>query len=307
MSRKKIIIPLALILIALGLAPAVSIPNLAWQDEGHVLVNQVAAEHVPDEMPEFFRNALDRLAYLGPEPDRWRRVSEYTLKESQEPDHFIKLEVLDIDLDTLRSRYDFYRLLYERRASPHARKGVHPDSLLPEHVGLLPYITIEEYERLKVAFRQYRELQRSGGDTELVEGNIILYAGWLGHYVADAAEPHHTTIHYDGWQGPNPNGYPGRGAHGRVEGDFVRNSGVGSDEIGEGMAPAERLQDPFADLLDFIYETHQLVEKTYQLDKAGGFTGAGTEEGRVSALERLTAASQMLLDMWYTAWLTSTD
>lgn len=307
MVRKKIIIPLALILIALGLAPPVSIPSLAWQDEGHVLVNQVAAEHLPDEMPQFFRDAVDRLAYLGPEPDRWRRNTEYSLKESQEPDHFIKLEVLDVDLDTLRSRYDFYRMLYERRANPEALHGVHPDSLLPEHVGLLPYITIEGYERLKVAFRQYRELQRSGGDTELVEGNIILYAGWLGHYVADAAEPHHTTIHYDGWQGPNPNGYPGRGAHGRVEGDFVRNSGVGSDEIGEGMAPAERLQDPFADFLDFIYETHQLVEKTYQLDKAGGFTGAGTEEGRVSALERLTAASQMLLDMWYTAWLTSTD
>jgi hypothetical protein len=307
MSREKIIIPLAAILISLGLAPAVSIPNLAWQDEGHVLVNQVAAEHVPGEMPKFFRNAVDRLAYLGPEPDRWRRVSEYTLKESQEPDHFIKLEVLDVDLDTLRSRYDFYRMLYERRASPHARKGVHPDSLLPENVGLLPYITIEGYERLKVAFREYRQLQASGGDTELVEGNVILYAGWLGHYVADAAEPHHTTIHYDGWQGPNPDGYPGRGAHGRVEGDFVRNSGVGSNEIGEGMAPAERLQDPFAGFLDFIYETHQLVERTYQLDKAGGFTGAGTEEGRVSALERLTAASQMLLDLWYTAWLTSID
>ncbi len=144
MGRKTIVAPLALALIAL--------PRLAWQDEGHVLVNQVAAEHVPDEMPEFFRNAVDRLAYLGPEPDRWRRVSEYSLKQFQEPDHFIKLEILDVDLGTLRNRYDFYQMLYERRADPEALHGVHPDSLLPEHVGLLPYMAIEGYERLKVAF-----------------------------------------------------------------------------------------------------------------------------------------------------------
>ena len=307
MGRKKVIIPLALTLIALGLAPAVSIPNLAWQDEGHVLVNQVAAEHVPDEMPEFFRNAVDRLAYLGPEPDRWRRVSEYSLKASQEPDHFIKLEVLDVDLDTLRSRYDYYRMLYERRASPHARKGVHPDSLLPEHVGLLPYITIEGYERLKVAFRQYRQLQASGGDTELVEGNIILYAGWLGHYVADAANPHHTSVHYNGWQGPNPEGYAGPGIHARFEGDFVRSAGIRAEDFSDRLGPPQLLQDPFADFLALVYESQGMVEETYRLDKNGGFEGAGSDRGLEFTLERLAAGSQMLLDLWYTAWVTSTD
>jgi hypothetical protein len=307
MGRKTIVAPLALALIALGLAPAVSIPSLAWQDEGHVLVNQVAAEHLPQEMPAFFRDAVDRLAYLGPEPDRWRRVSEYSLKESQEPDHFIKLEILDVDLDTLRSRYDLYRMLYERRASPEARKGVHPDSLLPEHVGLLPYITIEAYERLKIAFRQYRELQRSGGDTKLVEGNIILYAGWLGHYVADAANPHHTSVHYDGWQGPNPQGYAGPGIHAGFEGDFVRNTGIRAEDFSDMLGPPELLEDPFADFLSLLYESQGMVEETYRIDKDGGFAGAGTEGGLEFTLERLAAASQMLLTLWYTAWVTSTD
>ena len=61
-------------------------PIAPWQDEGHVLVNRVAAEALPEEMPAFLRGAVDRLAYLGPEPDRWRRASEFTLKESQEPE-----------------------------------------------------------------------------------------------------------------------------------------------------------------------------------------------------------------------------
>jgi hypothetical protein len=50
-----------------------------------------------------------------------------------------------------------------------------------------------------------------------------------------------------------------------------------------------------------------MVEETYRLDKAGGFEGAGTERGLEFTLARLAAGSQMLLDMWYTAWVTSRD
>ena len=307
MMRKTVVALMALASIAMATAPAAPFPVMAWQDEGHVLVNQVAAEHLPDEMPQFFREAVDSLAYLGPEPDRWRRNTEYSLKESQEPDHFIKLEILDVDLDTLRSRYDYFRMLYERRASPHARRGLHPDSLLPERVGLLPYITIEEYERLKVAFRQYRQLVASGGDTELVEGNVILYAGWLGHYVADAANPHHTSVHYDGWQGDNSEGYAGPGIHARFEGNFLRSAGIRAEDISDRLGPPKLLRDPFADFLSLIYESQGMVEDTYRLDKDGGFEGVGTERGLEFTLERLTAGSQMLLDLWHTAWMTSVD
>ena len=256
-------------------------------------------------MPAFLRDAVDRLAHLGPEPDRWRRVSEFTLKESQEPDHFIKLELLDFALDTVRSRYEYYRMLYERRADPDARGGVPADSLLPEHVGLLPYITVEEYERLKVAFRQYRALTLTGGDTELVEGNIISYAGRLGHYVADAANPHHTSVHYNGWHGPNPEGYAGPGVHARFEGDFVRSSGIDVADVTGRLVPPRRLGDPFADFVSLLHDSHALVEETYRIDKNGGFAGAGSARAREFTLSRLTAASQMLLHLWYTAWTES--
>jgi hypothetical protein len=291
----------------LSLLPGEERRGVAWQDEGHALVNRVAAEHLPEDVPAFFRLAVDRLAYLGPEPDRWRRDSEYSLKQSQEPDHFIKLELLDVDLDSVRSRYDYYRMLYERRADPEARRGVHPDSLLPENVGLLPYMAIEGYERLKVAFRQYRQLQRSDADTQLVEGNIILYAGWLGHYVADAANPHHTSRHYNGWQGPNPEGYAGPGIHARFEGDFVRSAGIRPESFTDRVGPPRLLGDPFADFLVLLYESQALVEETYRIDRDGGFAEVGTTEGLEFTLDRLAAASQMLLDLWYTAWFKSAD
>ena len=50
-----------------------STPNLrAWGAKGHQMSGRVAARALPHEMPLFFRSAVDRLAYLLPEPDRWR-------------------------------------------------------------------------------------------------------------------------------------------------------------------------------------------------------------------------------------------
>jgi len=60
---------------------------------------------------------------------------------------------------------------------------------------------MEVYGRLKAAFREYRKLKADHQPTAPVEQAIIFYAGWLGHYVADGAQPLHTTIKYNGWWG----------------------------------------------------------------------------------------------------------
>ena len=49
------------------------------------------------------------------------------------------------------------------------------------------------------------------------------------------------------------------------------------------------------------------MEKTYQLEKAGGFTNAGTPEGKTFTEERLAAGATELRDMIYTAWVKSAD
>src|ERR1051325_3577993 len=64
----------------------------AWGDIGHMLINRAAAEKVPANMPQFLKQAAARIEYLGPEPDRWRNTTEASLKNAQEPDHFIDLE-----------------------------------------------------------------------------------------------------------------------------------------------------------------------------------------------------------------------
>lgn len=269
-----------------------------WWDAGHVLVNRTAALKIPASMPSFLRANAEQIAYMGPEPDRWRMTSEATLKNSQEPDHYIDLERV-ADVTTFpEGRYDFYRLLYAKRIA--AKE--HGDDYLPEKVGLQPYIAIETYDRLKVAFREYRRMKQQKLPTADIEHNIVLYAGWLGHYVADGSNPLHTTIYYNGWVGENPNGYTvSKEFHAEFEGRFVSRA-FDQLPIADLVRDPVRLQHPFQDYVAYLRESNQLVEKTYQLEKSGAFAGTGTPDGREFVRRRLAAGAQMLLNLWYTAW-----
>ncbi|MGB8989701.1 MAG: nuclease [Candidatus Sulfotelmatobacter sp.] len=276
---------------------------LGWGNEGHIYVNRVAAEKIPATMPRFLRRSIAEIAYLGPEPDRWRSSTEFALKNSQEPDHFIDLERLDW-LDPLpRGRYEFYRKLYEKRAAT----TDHPDDYLPEHIGLQPYITMEVYGRLKAGFREYRKLKADHQPTAAVEHTIVFYAGWLGHYVADGAQPLHTTIQYNGWVGPNPNGYTTlHDIHAQFETVYVGANISANDFAGLLHAP-EKLDDPFAAYIAYLRQSHALVEKVYAIDKVGGFRDKGSAQAFTFTTHRLAAGSQMLLNLWYTAWLESAE
>ncbi len=296
-AKPALRITLALLFVLLLIQPAFS-----WWDNGHILINRTAALKVPKDMPGFMRKAAARLAYLGPEPDRWRERSEFALKNSQEPDHYINLELVADIPELPHGRYDFYRLLYAKRVA--AKQ--HGDNFLPENVGTQPYITMEIYDRLKVAMREYRRLQQEELPTEGVEQNIVFYAGWLGHYVGDGSNPLHTTVSYDGWVGPNPNGYTTqKGVHAEFEGRFVTrvmDQMEDQIEIASLVGDPVRLADPWHDYLQYLRDSNKLVEKIYQMEKAGEFKGTGTPEAREFLRRRLAAGTQMLLNLWYTAW-----
>jgi hypothetical protein len=63
--------------------------------------------------------------------------------------------------------------------------------------------------------------------------------------------------------------------------------------------------DMFDSYVGYLRRTATYVEKVYQLEKAGGFTGAGSPESRDFTAERLAAGASMLRDMIYTAWVDS--
>jgi hypothetical protein len=276
---------------------------LGWGDDGHAFINRVALQMLPASAPGFLKVAQDQIIYLGPEPDRWRKSSEFALEKAQEPDHFIDMERLDWLPEFPKDRYDFYRVLYEKRAEAKADAGQY----FPERVGLQPYITIEVYDRLKVAFREYRRLKAANEPTKPAEQNAIFYAGWLGHYVGDGSQPLHTTVNYDGWVEANPHAYrTERGIHAEFESYFVSRNIVAND-FAPLVKPPHRLNDPFHDYLDYLQRSHALVERVYQLEKEGGFKGSGSPAALEFTKQRLAAGAQMLVDLWYTAWEESAE
>jgi hypothetical protein len=57
--------------------------------------------------------------------------------------------------------------------------------------------------------------------------------------------------------------------------------------------------------VDYLKESNRQVENVYAIEKAGGLTGKGLPEAFAFTTHRLAAGSQMLVDLWYTAWLDS--
>lgn len=295
--RCKFCLPVLPLLAWLALAAALPYAAYAWGDEGHRMVNRLAASSLPADVPEFMRakDAVALIEYLGPEPDRWRSSAEPELSSAQAPEHFIDLEPADA-LGTLpHKRFDFLAKVYAAGQNP-------------TRIGLQPWEATEVWERLKAALRTYRQLAAEHKSTREVEQTALFYAGWLGHYVGDASQPLHTTIQYNGWTGPNPHGYTTEHKiHWQFEGVFVHDNEQALDAEAHTLLSAPHVieGDIFDQYMVYIRHTATYVGKVYQLDKAGGFTGAGSAESREFTAARLAAGASMLRDMIYTAWVES--
>jgi hypothetical protein len=267
----------------------------AWGNEGHRLINKLAASSLPADVPAFLRSeaAINEIEYLGPEPDRWRSRAEPELSAAQAPEHFIDLEPADALGPLPRNRLDFEAKVFAAGQRP-------------EKIGLQPWETNEVWERLKAALRAYRTLSAAKQDTRGVEAAALFYAGWLGHYVGDGSQPLHVTDKFNGWVGPNPNGYTTEHKiHSQFESQFVAANEHESDVRPKMTAPKAIEGDIFDNYVAYLRQTATHIEKVYQLEKAGGFVGAGTAESRDFTADRLAAGASMLRDLIYTAWVDS--
>ncbi len=259
------------------------------------MINMLAANTLPADVPAFLHSpaAIEEIEYLGPEPDRWRSPAEPELSAVQAPEHFIDLELADKLGPLPHKRFDFLAKVYAAGERP-------------ETIGLLPWQADEVWERLKSGMRDYRHLKAEGQDTMPVQQAIIFYAAWLGHYVGDGSQPLHTTVEYNGWVGPNPNGYTtSHQIHYQFESAFVA-ANVLPSEVEADMKPVKAIHGGMFDaFVAYLRNTHTYVDEVYQLDKDGGFEGAGTAQSRQFTAQRLAAGATMLRDMIYTAWLDS--
>ena len=278
------------VFLVLSLAP----PASGWGEEGHRYINRVAAEHMPADMPLFFRNAGARLTFLGPEPDRWRDTKELNkaLGEVNGPDHFV-----DIDKPENFEALPNDRYLYGDWLRTQGKD--------PKVIGFLPYSMLEGFQKIEVLFRLWRDPQHEA-ERDQIEQNIIYYAGVVGHYVADGSQPLHTSIHFNGWTtSSNPQLFTREPLHGRFEGEYVK-AQIKPEDFSGLVKTATRLQDPFADIVKYLVDTYNHVPELYRMEKKVRWDANNRNaDSKKFVAERLAAASQMLANLWYTAWLGS--
>jgi hypothetical protein len=301
---------------------------LAWDYEGHREVNELALASLPTNFPGFVHTPenSERIAFLAGEPDRWRNTQDLSLQHCQEPEHFIDIEQLaqfDLKPEALPIfRYDFIsELAAYRKTHPEAFPATNSVSD-PAHkylwVGLLPWAITENYAKLKSEFSYLKAFEEDGGTPEEIanaRANAIYTMGVMGHYVGDASQPLHTTIHHHGWKGDNPHHYSTRESfHGWIDGGYFRKiGGANLKEMKGKLRPAELVsidgrsakpEEMFRATMTFILDQHKLVEPLYQLDQEGKLSGDGELgiQGRAFLEAQLIKSGQMLGDIWYSAW-----
>ncbi|GAA4347990.1 hypothetical protein GCM10023185_03490 [Hymenobacter saemangeumensis] len=139
-----------------------------WGFFGHRLLNRLAVYTLPPAMVGFFKANIDYLTVNATRPDS-RRV----VVPGEAPRHFI-----DVDRYGDSAAYRLPR----RYADAIARYG--EDSLLKH--GIVPWHVVSMKNQLTAAFRD-RDTDR-----------ILRLSADMGHYVADACVPLHTTRNYNG-------------------------------------------------------------------------------------------------------------
>ena len=188
-------------------------------------------------------------------------------------------------------------------------------------IGFLPWSIAENYARLKSGFSYLKAFEENGTPDEIenAKQNIVYIMGVMGHYAGDAAQPLHTTRHYNGWVGANPAGYTTNTTfHSWIDGGFNIRSGLKLEELSGGVRPAKPLFDTVAPpnrphevfpvAVGFIVAQHAMVEPLYRLEKERKLLGEpGTEaEGKAFIGRQILKGGQFLGDLWLTAWKEAT-
>lgn len=316
----------------LGLALAAGLtPLAAWDYPGHRLVNQVALSALPADFPVFVRDpaAAERIAFLAGEPDRWRNNADLPIKHANSLDHYLDVEQL-AEAGLTPATVAPMRLVFAsqyaagRVANPAAYPAIDPAKnrdRTREWPGFAPWAIAEYYGKLRSAFSYLKAFEEHGGTAEEVanaRANAVYIMGVMGHFVGDCAQPLHTTVHHNGWVGPNPQGYTtAPGIHAWIDEGLIAKTGIDFAALAPRVQPAAALelsavpegQDAFFNaVMKYFMAQHTLVEPIYALEKSGelGMRGTPVSPAARALVEgQLLKGGEMLAAIWVTAWQTA--
>ncbi|MBI4887008.1 MAG: hypothetical protein HY824_07940 [Acidobacteria bacterium] len=209
----------------------------AWGYDVHRFIMDRAVDLLPAELRPLFERNRAIVVERAIDPDTWRTAGF----ESEDPHHFI-----NIDWDGYGA-YPFAELPrdYAAAVSKFGRSRI-------EQNGTLPWRIEEFYGNLRRTFEAYRR------PTALTRFNILLFAASVSHYVADALQPFHGVINYDGQVTGQ------RGVHARFETALFERYRA---QLALAPPPMPPVRDVRAFAFDRIVESAQLVPRLLQADR----------------------------------------
>lgn len=259
-----------------------------WGFFGHESINQLSVFALPPEMSVFYKRNLEYLVEASVNPDRRR----YSVKE-EAPRHYIDLDSYG---DSLKWKLPKYWT--------EAVKQLGEDTLAAH--GIVPWHIVRVVNQLREAFFTNDVLA------------ILRCSAELGHYVADANVPLHTTRNHNGQLTGQ------HGIHGFWESRLPE---LFSDRYDFVVGPSTYVPDVQQRAWEAVWSAHRAVDSVLTEERllAGAFGESkynhetkGKQTIRVYSrnyasryheklsgmVERQMRASvRMVADLWYTAWV----
>jgi hypothetical protein len=316
---------LGLLCAALAAAP---IPAAAWGAQGHRIVNGAAIRTLPDAVPAFLRSsaAHDEIALLGPEADRVKGAGD-PLDTDDNPGHY--LDALDdysiagvVKLSALpKDRQDYDAALRAARpTTDQYGQGYLPYQIADgwqRIVRDLAYWRVDVVGESKAATPEERAFFTL--DRTVREAVTLRDIGYWGHFVGDASQPLHVSVHFNGWNQfdfrtkeprthyPNPNNFSDSTTiHARFETTLVRAVAT-EDLVFARVAPLAASTDPILTQVGaYLTATESHVPDVYRLEAAGGIDTA-SPAAKALVIERLAAGAAEMRDLIVDAWNASAD
>lgn len=290
-------------------ATLLSSPLLAWGADGHRMISGAAVAALPADLPAFLRTpqAAEEAAYLGPEKDR-ERGSGKSFDDENSPGHFVDIEddltIGGIPLNALPvSREDYDAKLNQNGTSQY-------------RMGYLPYSIRQGFELLSKDFAYWRvdvwgeknaktaEERAWFAKERIFREHIIIHdLGIWSHFVGDASNPMHASVHYNGWgkKYPNPEGFTDAKIHSLFESDYVHGH-ITEAQLSAAMAAYRDCHCDIAQrTAEYLTASQADIVPVYRAEKDGAFKTA-TAEGDAMVIKRLAAGAAELRDMIIDAW-----
>ena len=324
-----------LALIALAVSASLSSSNqaFAWGHTGHVGISTLAIQNLPSDLPAFVRGASPAqfIGELGAEADESKTTGALTgatgtsttrtvHDAERDPGHYVDIDdsgfvlggaVALNALPTTREAFDTAQ-----------RAATSPGGQDQYSAGYLPYQMLDGFQQVRKDFGMWRALQ-AGLATATSSSDIAYFRyqiavrqqltlrdiGYWSHFVADASQPMHVSVHFNGWGNyPNPNGYTTAGIHSAYEGSFVR-SFIDFSQLTLRPYTSRGTTTNEQRVPAYLVETLAAVVPTYQAEKDSGgnryLTNTPVENAIVS--QQLAAGAAELRDQIVDAWNQSTN